>query len=203
MKVLDKGGIISAIIIGVIIVLFGGWDYLGYMFIFLFLGMVVTRYEHDVKRKMGLYEHERGIENVLSNGLGPMVFAIISVFFGPGPFVSSIAAITSDTFASEIGVLGKGKPMYLGDMKPAAAGKSGAISIMGTIASAVGATLIGVTAIFMFGFNPLQALVVGIAGFIGSVADTFLGIAEENGIGTKGTTNFICSIVGGLIGFFV
>jgi len=203
MKVLDKGGIISAIIIGVIIVLFGGWGYLGYMFVFLFLGMVVTRYEHDVKRKMGLYEHERGMENVLSNGLGPMVFAIISPFFGPGPFISSIAAITSDTFASEVGVLGKGKPLYLGDMKPARAGKSGAVSIMGTIASAVGAMLIGATTIFIFDFNPLQAFIIGFAGFMGSAADTFLGIAEENGIGTKGTTNFICSIVGGLIGFFV
>lgn len=203
MKVLDKGGIISAIIIGVIIVLFGGWDYLGYMFIFLFLGMIATRYEHDVKRKMGLYEHERGMENVLSNGLGPMAFAILSFFVGPGPFLSSIAAITSDTFASEIGVLGKGKPVYLGDMKPARAGTSGAISVMGTIASAVGAMVIGLTTIFVFGFNPTQALIIGVAGFLGSVADTFLGIAEENGIGTKGTTNFICSIVGGLIGLFV
>ncbi len=203
MKVLDKGGIISAIVIGVIIVLFGGWDYLGYMFIFLFLGILATRYEHDVKRRMGLYEHERGIENVLSNGLGPMVFAMLSGFVGPGPFISSIAAITSDTFASEIGVLGKGKPVYLGDLKPASPGKSGAVSVMGTIASAVGAMVIGVTSVFVFNFTPNQALVVGIAGFLGSAADTAFGILEENGIGTKGTTNFICSIVGGLIGFFV
>ncbi len=203
MKVLDKGGIISAIVIGVIIVLFGGWDYLGYMFIFLFLGILATRYEHDVKRRMGLYEHERGIENVLSNGLGPMVFAMLSGFVGPGPFISSIAAITSDTFASEIGVLGKGKPVYLGDLKPASPGKSGAVSVMGTIASAVGAMVIGVTSVFVFNFTPNQALVVGIAGFLGSAADTTFGILEENGIGTKGTTNFICSIVGGLIGFFV
>jgi uncharacterized protein (TIGR00297 family) len=203
MKVLDKEGTISAIIIGVVIILTAGWNYLFFMFLFLFLGILVTRYENEIKRSMGVYEHERGVENVLSNGLGPMIFAVLSTYVGPGPFICSIAAITSDTFASEIGVLGKGKPLYLGDLKPAKPGKSGAISVLGTIASAAGAMAIGVASIVLFNFSPNQALFVAFAGFMGSFADTIFGIFEEMGVGTKGTTNFICSIVGGLIGLLV
>ena len=74
---------------------------------------------------------------------------------------------------------------------------------MGTIASAAGGMVIGLIAIVMFGFTPNQAFIVGIAGFVGSMADTILGVLEENGVGTKGTTNFLCSIVGGLVGFLV
>ena len=54
---------------------------------------------------MGLYEHERGWENVLSNGLLPSILAIGSPYLGPFPFIASIAAVTADKFGSEIGVL--------------------------------------------------------------------------------------------------
>jgi uncharacterized protein (TIGR00297 family) len=200
MKILDKEGTVAAIVIGVVIVLSGGWNYLLFMFLFLFLGILVTKYEEEIKRSLGLYEHERGIENVLSNGLGPMIFVLFSGFTGPGPFIASVAAITSDTFGSELGVLGKKQPIFLGDFKPARPGTSGAISLMGTIASAVGAMVIAFASMLLFDITPNQAFLIGAAGFLGSVADTLFGILEERGIGSKGTTNFICSIVGGLVG---
>lgn len=203
MRILDKWGIILAVLMGTLIYILGGMDYLVLMLSFLVLGVIATKYEHYVKRDMGIYEHERGWENVLSNGLMPTLFAMASCFIGPVPFIASLAATTSDTFASEIGVLGKGKPISLDGMNEVKPGTSGAISIMGTIASLLGATLIGVIAIFLFSINPLTALLVGIAGFIGSFVDTILGIFEEKGIGTKGTTNFICSMVGGLLGYLI
>ncbi len=202
MKVLDKWGIILAVLMGTLIGLFGGLNYLALMLSFLFLGIISTRYEHNIKRDMGIYEHERGWENVLSNGLVPTVLAILSSYIGPIPFIASLAATTSDTFASEIGVLGKGKPLSLDGFKEVKPGTSGAVSVMGTVASLVGATVIGFIAMFIFaGVNPLTALLVGIAGFIGSFVDTLLGIFEEKGIGTKGITNFICSLTGGAIGY--
>ncbi|MEM2909357.1 MAG: DUF92 domain-containing protein [Candidatus Bilamarchaeaceae archaeon] len=203
MKILDKEGTISAIVIGVVIVLTGGWNYLFFMLLFLFLGIIVTRYENEIKREMGLYEHERGAENVLSNGLGPMAFAVLSPWFGPLPFLSSVAAITSDTFGSEIGVLGKSRPIFLGNLKPTKPGTSGAVSAIGTVASAVGAMLIGASSIFVFGIQPNKAFLIGLAGLCGSFIDTLFGVFEERGIGTKGTTNFICSIAGGVLGILI
>ena len=201
MRVLDKWGIILAVVMGILIWVFGGLNYLALMLSFLFLGVIATKYEHHIKRDLGIYEHERGWENVLSNGLVPTILAISSSVVGPVPFIASLAATTSDTFASEIGVLGKGKPVSLENFRKVKPGTSGAISIMGTVASLVGATIIGIIAIFFFGINPLTALLVGVAGFIGSFVDTVFGIFEEKGIGTKGTTNFLCSLAGGLLGY--
>jgi len=203
MKILDRDGILSAAILGILIFYFGGFNYLVFMFIFLFFGVLATRYGHDIKKDMGLYEHERGVENVLSNGLGPAIFAFFSAQTGPIPFLASVAAALSDTFGSEIGVLGKNPPIFLGNFKKAKPGTSGAMSGMGTIASAVGGMIIGALAMPIFNLNPQQAFFIGVAGFIGSLGDTLFGILEEKGIGTKGTTNFICTIIGGVVGIFV
>jgi len=201
MRILDREGIILAVLMGTVIFVYGGTNYLILMLSFLMLGIMATRYEHNIKREMGIYEHERGWENVLSNGLAPTIFAFLSPYIGPVPFIASLAATTSDTFASEIGVLGKGRPISLENLREVKPGTSGAVSAMGTIASLVGATAIGVIAVFLFSVDPYTALLVGIAGFAGSFVDTLFGILEEKGIGTKGTTNFICSATGGLIGF--
>jgi uncharacterized membrane protein len=54
---------------------------------------------------------------------------------------------------------------------------------------------------FAFGINPTQALLISLAGFAGCIADTLFGVLEERGIGTKGTTNFICALVGAILAF--
>lgn len=201
--VLDKGGIVLAVFFGVVLYVYGGLAYLALMLFFFFLAIVVTRYEYEVKRDMGLYEHERGWENVLSNGLLPSLLAVLSPFLGPMPFMASMAAITADKFGSEVGVLEPGNPVSLFDLKPVKPGTSGAMSRLGTIASLGGASAIGFCAMFLFGIDPTQALLVGFAGFVGCLADTVFGVFEERGFGTKGTTNFICALVGALIGYYL
>jgi uncharacterized protein (TIGR00297 family) len=201
--VLDKGGILLAVVFGAVLLVFGGPAYLALMLAFFALAVVVTRYEYEIKRDMGLYEHERGWENVLSNGLLPAILAILSPFIGPMPFIASLAAVMADKFGSEIGVLEAENPVSILELKQVKPGTSGAMSRIGTVASLAGATAIGVCAMFAFGINPTQALLVGLAGLAGSIADTFFGVFEERGIGTKGTTNFICSLVGGLLGYYV
>ena len=199
---LDKEGIILAIVMGAIIFFCAGLAYLVLMLAFFVLALVVTGYEHGMKREMGIYEHERGWENVLSNGLLPTVLAFFSSTIGPLPFVCCVAAVTADKFGSEIGVLG-GNPVSLQNFKPAKPGQSGAVTLMGTVASLAGGTAIGFIAMYVFGINATLALLAGFAGLLGSVVDSAFGVLEENGIGTKGTTNFICSLTGALIGFFL
>lgn len=199
---LDKEGLVLAIAMGAIIAVFGGFEYLILMLGFFFLALVVTGYEHGIKREMGIYEHERGWENVLSNGLLPTILAFLSPSIGPLPFIGCLAAVTADKFASEIGVLG-GTPVNLANLKPAKPGVSGAVTVMGTVASLAGAVAIGFIAIYLFDINATIALILGFGGLLGSVVDSAFGILEEKGIGTKGTTNFICSIVGALIGFML
>ncbi len=119
------------------------------------------------------------------------------------PFIASIAAVTADKFGSEIGVLNPADPISLFTFKAVKPGTSGAMSVLGTVASLAGSAAIGFCGMFVFGLNPTQALVISMAGLLGCVADTMFGVLEERGIGTKGTTNFICSLVGALIGFYL
>lgn len=199
---MDKGGILLAVLFGAMM-LYAGLNYLALMLAFFALAIAATRYEYELKRDLGLYEHERGWENVLSNGLLPSLLALASPFTGPMPFIASVAAITADKFGSEIGVLAADDPVSIFDLKPVKPGTSGGISALGTVASLGGATAIGACGMLLFSLNPTQALIVGVAGLVGSLVDTAFGVLEERGIGTKGTTNFICSLAGAVFGYYV
>ena len=201
--VLDTKGIVLALIFGAILFFYGGPDYLFLMLVFFILAMAVTKYEYGIKRDMGLYEHERGWENVLSNGLLPAILALLSPLTGPMPFIASMAAVTADKFGSEIGVLDADDPINIFSLQQVKPGTSGAMSKIGTIGSFAGAGAIGFASIFFFGLDPTQALLVGLAGLAGSIVDTMFGVLEERGLGTKGTTNFICSLTGALIGYYL
>lgn len=200
---LDKKGLMLAAIIGIITFVFGGKEYLALLILFLMFSVMATRYGEDEKKERGIYEYERSWENVLSNGVVPTLLAITNPIFGPMPFIISVAAITSDKFASELGVLDRAKPIFLLTFERVQPGTSGAVSALGTVMSFAGALLIGVSAIFLFGIKPSEALLVGIGGFFGSLIDSFAGILEEKGIGNKSTSNFLCSLGGGIFGIFV
>ncbi|MCP4647713.1 MAG: DUF92 domain-containing protein [bacterium] len=201
---LDKPGLALTIIFGLAILLLGDFSYLVLVFIFLLLSVVATKYGYHEKKEMGIYEHDRSWENVLSNGLVPTIVVVVGFFlgWGPIPYICSIAAVTADKFASELGVLG-GDPVSLDGFKRVSPGTSGAVSSTGTLMSLAGSAAVGIVAIFLFGITPSTALLVTLAGFAGGLVDTLFGVFEEKGFGTKGTTNIICSIVGALIGLMV
>jgi uncharacterized protein (TIGR00297 family) len=201
--VLDTKGVALAVFFGAVLFVYGGAAYLALMLAFFALAMAVTRYEHEIKRDLGLYEHERGWENVLSNGLLPAALAVASPAIGPVPFICCLAAVTADKFGSEIGVLDSKDPVSIFTLKPVKPGTSGGISALGTVGSLAGSSAIAFFAILVFGISPSTALMAAFAGLAGSIVDTVFGVFEEQGIGTKGTTNFICSLVGALIGYFL
>lgn len=198
---LDKPGIVLTLAFGAAILFFGSFLHLVLVFLFLSLSVLVTKFGYYEKKEMGIYEHDRSWENVLSNGLVPTAVVVTGFFLGLGPlpFICSVSAVTADKFASELGVLG-GNPVSLDGLRPVKPGTSGAVSVTGTFMSLAGAALVGVAAIFLFGVTPTIAVFVTVAGFAGGLVDTVFGVLEERGLGTKGTTNIICSAVGALIG---
>ncbi|MFH0738119.1 MAG: DUF92 domain-containing protein [Candidatus Micrarchaeota archaeon] len=201
--VLDSKGVLLALLMGAMLFFFGGASYLALMLVFFFLAMVVTKYEYETKKDMGIYEHERGWENVLSNGFLPCVLAVLAPVTGPMAFIACMAAVTADKFGSEIGVLDANEPVTILGFAKVRPGTSGAMSRMGTVGSFAGACAIGFIAMYLFGLNPTQGLLIGLAGLGGSIVDTLFGVFEEKGFGTKGTTNFICSLTGALLGYYL
>lgn len=197
---LDFAGVALAVAMGAVVALFGTPAFLVLLLLFLAASVIVTKYGYEQKRGMGLYEHERSWENVLANGLVPTACAVLSPAIGWGPYVGSLAAITADKFASELGVLG-GEPVFLLNFKKCKRGTNGAITAFGTLMSFDAGLLVGIAAYFLIpGLDLWSVVAIGLIGFAGSMVDSVVGVFEERGIGNKATTNAICALFGALAG---
>lgn len=192
---LDPQGIVVALAIGGLLVYISP-VYFVILLIFLLLSVMVTKYGYYEKKSMGIYEHERSWENVVSNGLVPLIAAFVS----PYAYLGAVAAVTSDKFASELGVLGE-EPIDLLTLKKTKPGTSGAVSPFGTFMSFVGALAIGLTGTAFLNISLYDAVVIGVIGWIGSLVDSVVGVLEERGIGNKMTTNIVCALIGMLLGY--
>jgi uncharacterized protein (TIGR00297 family) len=198
---LDSAGVILALLLAAIVFLSAPPSFILLLAVFLIASVAATKYGYSEKRELGLYEHERSWENVLANGVVPAICAIASPVAGVGAYIGSLAAITADKFASELGVLG-GEPVSLLNLKPVRRGTSGAVTIFGTLMSFDGALIIGGAAfLFLPGYDFWKILSIGCIGLAGSIGDSILGVLEERGIGNKATTNIFCSLIGAVLGF--
>ncbi len=212
---LNVWGIVSALLLGIALLYLGWRSGTGLFFFlimvyFLILSTMVTRAGQEKKERMGVYERGRGWKNVFANGITPVVIAalIAGNFYSFGTarilivaYVASIAAITADKFASEIGIL-DGKPVMLLTGKPAKKGESGGVTSVGTTASLLGAFLISISMVAI-NMPLLYILVATGAGFLGSIVDSLFGYFEEHHIGNKYTSNIACAITGAIIAFVV
>ncbi|MGB9635053.1 MAG: DUF92 domain-containing protein [Candidatus Micrarchaeia archaeon] len=201
---LDKTAFLIAITLGTIILVFGhpqGLQMLFLMLIFLIISVMATRYGINKKKMMYIFEGERGWKNVIANGTIPAMLAVALYLTGDKIFllayIASICSITADKFASELGVFDV--PFFLWGLKKVKPGTSGAISVLGTLASLSGSFIISLSANYLLGITITQAFFLGLIGFVGSFTDSVLGVLEEKGIGNKYTTNFVCSLVGALL----
>lgn len=204
---LDKKGALAALIVGVWILVLGGSEgifFLAVMLLFLILSALASMVGIATKKKAGVYERSRGWRNVVANGIIPMLavlayhlLQLVNNSSGPlliAAYVASVAAITSDKFASELGVL-SGNPRLLMTFKKVKRGTSGAVSLGGLVVSFFGAALIGIC-LLPVGFSLIVVGLVIVAGFLGNMVDSLFGYFETKGIGNKFTTNIFCSLSG-------
>ncbi len=188
LKALTFSGMISAFFTGYIIYYFlgfGGWVLLLLFFVTSFiLGKIASfysPYKVDFIQQKG---SRRDWAQVMANGL-LATFCALLYGLGEGKFAlvlfgCSIAAATSDTWASEAGLLSKKKPISIKTLKPVEPGMSGGLTSLGTLASLIGSLVI---ALFWYAnfanftdFNDLYlAFVIAFSGFISSFVDSYLG----------------------------
>lgn len=210
---LDREGATTAAVMGVAVLFFGGALGMGLFFLFeLLFFLVLSKFATEAKKRkkmgLGLYERSRGWKNVVANGGIPLILAFayfLNSAYGFGmagviviAYVASVAAVTADKFASEIGVL-DGTPITLLTLKKAKKGASGAVTLLGLGAS-LAATLAISAGIFLLHGSAAYFAVIVIAGFTGSLMDSVFGYFEERGTGNKYTTNIACAITGAAVG---
>ena len=130
---------------------------------------------------------ERDAGQVFGNGGIATFFAAMHAFLPDATwpwlgFAASLAAVTADTWATELGILNPTPPRMITNLrKIVEKGTSGGISFVGTLASLAGAALIGLEAAFLapFNLNWKFFLLVTVAGLLGALFDSLLGATVQ------------------------
>lgn len=183
MNLLTAMGALTASIIGLLIFFSFGISGIGLLGIFFITSSLLSLVKNDRKRKaedVAAKNHKRDVVQVLANGGVPMLVALlpilnISVDKSILLLAISLASANADTWASEIGTLSKRKPRLLLNFRQVETGKSGAVSLLGTLGAIGGSFLIGISTFIFFSVSFYEVIFITIVGFIGHVVDSFLG----------------------------
>jgi len=132
---------VVAWIVGSLVWAGGGWGLAVPLVFFFIASSYATRWSAG-HEKHALERVERGIWQVAANGVVPAICALIAMISGQDLWLygglSALAAMTGDTWSSEIGRVKVRRPFDLRTRQPVDAGISGAVSFPGTIAGLVG-----------------------------------------------------------------
>lgn len=159
----------------------------------------------------------RTIRQVLANGgvawalLGlwsvlPSDVALVRTLCYVG-FVGAFAAAAADTWATELGTRWARRPWSLRTLRLVAPGTSGAVSLIGTLAGAVGATTVAGSAVWVGGGGAGAGGAMLAAGLIGMATDSLLGATiqghyratpdsawRETPVSDAGETRGVCAV---------
>ena len=180
---LNPSGAIAATVVGTVVFGLGGLQWAILLLIFFITSSALSRLFK--KRKQGLDEkfskgHERDAGQVFGNGGLATAFVLVHAFFpessiGWVGFAAALAAVNADTWATELGVLNPTAPRMITDLrKRVEKGTSGGISLLGTLASLLGAAIIALPAAWFTG-NWILLPLISLAGLAGSLFDSLLG----------------------------
>jgi len=187
-EALSRSGWLGAVLVGTAVFGFGGWPWALLLIAFFTSASALTRSGARWKAAAGRDFAQGGRRNLgqaLANG---GVGAALAILWGLSPhpalwwmFAGSLAAVTADTWATEVGLLSRRPPRRLLDGRPVPPGTSGAVTGVGTLAGALGAVGIGLLAV---GLSPVggslgMALAVGLAGGLGMGLDSLLGATVQ------------------------
>jgi uncharacterized protein (TIGR00297 family) len=181
---LSRSGSLSAYILG--IYLFVALDYRwGIPLLFFFVTSTLFTRLHRSIRKKGRPHRGRNVWQVGANSAVAAAASLVYILSGNVLFiyffVAAAAAVTADTWASELGPLLNKRCLSLSDMKIREAGVSGGISFFGTLASFAGSLLAALLGFWLF-FQKVDShliLVIAAAGFLAAFVDSLLGAYVE------------------------
>tara|TARA_B110000014_G_C20029887_1_gene534771 strand:- start:164 stop:1135 length:972 start_codon:yes stop_codon:yes gene_type:complete len=175
-KSLSESGVISAYAMGIIIFGTGGFIWITPILIFFVLSSALSKLP---KTENTLQKYpRRDIVQVIANGGAATIISVINFYYPNNHlfivYLAAIAAATADTWASEIGLLSPWNPIHITKLKTVVKGTSGGISLLGTLGSVLGATLIGITGIILGLPASLLGIII-ITGTAGSLVDSLIG----------------------------
>lgn len=233
MKALTVSGAVAAFVVGGCIFSFGGIEGAVILIAFFLSGSLLSKLNPHTNQSQ---KNGRDYKQVLSNGIAPAIGVLLTALTpiireqATVFFLASLATATADTWATEIGVRYSNRVFNIFSFRPMQKGLSGGVSVIGLVASILGAMFIALLPMLPFwqgekmcGLVLINVLpIVAIAGFLGALIDSLLGatiqakyqkdgiyIEENLAAATKvsgvrfidnNIVNLISTIWGGLIG---
>ena len=165
-----------------------GWAWAVPGFIFFVLSSLLSRVGARRKERASHFVEKPGARDagqVFANGGVAWLLLAVSVVVPGGVgyvgFLGAFAAATADTWATELGALGPGRPRLITTGARVPVGTSGAVSLTGTVAAVAGAGVIAVSAWpFVPQMLPLRAvggmlLLITGSGVAGAFVDSLIG----------------------------
>ena len=186
---LSRDGAVSAALVGTLIFGLGGWQWAVLLLAFFISSSALTRLFKDRKRRINekfSKGGERDAGQVFGNGGLATAFVLLNAIF-PNQlwtwvgFAAALAAVNADTWATELGTLNPHPPRMITDLrKRVEAGTSGGVSLWGTGAALLGASLIGLLTVLLFPTGHwVLFLLITAGGLLGSLFDSFLGATVQ------------------------
>ncbi len=202
---ISRSGAVGGLVVGTTIYASLGPRGFAVLALFVVGGSLLTRLGYRSKQRTGTaQEHggRRGARNALANCAVAVLCAILAAATGQDlfttAFVASLGAAFADTSESEVGQLFARTPRLITTLRKVPPGTDGAVSLPGTLAGVLAACLIAALALALglLG-SPQTALLVAIAAFLGTVADSLIG-ARYPRFGNE-ATNVLCTLVAAVL----
>jgi uncharacterized protein (TIGR00297 family) len=204
-RTVTGAGALTGAAIGMIVWLATGAAGWTMLFATFAIAAAATRAGHRRKTLLGIAEARggrRGPGNAIAN-TGLAAWAMLVSIGMPDPRAALIAAVAalstagSDTIASEVGKAWGRTTWLITNLRRVPAGTSGAVSLEGTAAGALGAAVLAAVGAAL-GLVPAAAIVpIAVAATIASFAEGWLAVQfEASGVLNNDTLNFLNSLIG-------
>jgi uncharacterized protein (TIGR00297 family) len=180
-KFLSASGSVAVFILASIIYGLGGLQWTVPILTFFILSSLLS---NAGKKRKSKFEHifektsTRDLGQVAANG-GIAGMLMLAQYISPEnnfypAYLGTIAAVTADTWGTEIGIWVGGKTILLSLFKVVEPGTNGGISLAGFIGSTIGAFVISISA-FPWVMTNKTVFIAAFAGIAGSLLDSILG----------------------------
>jgi uncharacterized protein (TIGR00297 family) len=188
---INLGGLYTGIVFGTVILGFGGWSLAALVLLFFISSSLLSRRDselqvNDEQSSMPKKTNSRrnGLQ-IWANGYWVALFAIFYFLFQNELYLvmatAALATATSDTWSTELGTHKKGRTYLITDFKNVEPGTNGGVSLKGTLGGFWGALFIGICYMILHGGTRLEfTTVIVISGFLGCIADSYLGAFYQN-----------------------
>ncbi len=189
LRMLSLSGMIAATFIGGSIFAFGGISASVLLMTFFLSGSLLSRLNHPLTPSFKRRGDRRNWKQVLCNGVNPAIAVIIIALRHDLReeisllFLGALATATADTWATEIGTRFSKKTYNIFTFQPITKGLSGGVSLIGILASIIGAFVIAAISLIKFADTDLLCglvlvkviPVITISGFCGALLDSIIG----------------------------